>query len=523
MTTGTLSYLSNQDERTMGRLDAAVGGLARQYHRQLYARYLLGALFWGLVLASLAVLVFRLTQFPHSAFVGIALLFMLPLIAGAVMARRRQPGTLAIAIVADEKLKLKERLSTAWEYRQAQPDSDVTHALAVQAVGVRHPTVAGVFPCEFNLWGMLVPLAAALLILASIVDLERIVSEPTFEVDALVVDEGVRLKAFARQWRLRAAREAYPRSPTEAGNLQRLGARMQSGALDREQTLGRLRTMERALAEQRSAALLEATTAVGAGSTDAQSLAALDGVGGLALSKMLRRLRAGQLSPGDLEALDQAAETLAGLGVPADELRQALDQYAAGESQSLQRILEALSDADRNYRDAEELGRAQQTVARASENLGGVDTAGDIASQTGEAEASDEPGGAGAVAEDGSGELSGAGRSADSDSDRGFPPDQMITSAVLSSPVLSDEAQVTLRPKGRPGPGAVFKSETWALPNVGKPTVETVAIAPRFMPQMEEVLSRESYPLHRKEFVRRYFLNLSTGARGDVRTGEPSR
>jgi len=31
---------------------------------------------------------------------------------------------------------------------------------------------------------------------------------------------------------------------------------------------------------------------------------------------------------------------------------------------------------------------------------------------------------------------------------------------------------------------------------------------------VEEVLSREHYPAHHKEFIRRYFLNLSRGARG---------
>jgi hypothetical protein len=39
-------------------------------------------------------------------------------------------------------------------------------------------------------------------------------------------------------------------------------------------------------------------------------------------------------------------------------------------------------------------------------------------------------------------------------------------------------------------------------------------MASEFAPQVEEVLSREHYPAHYKEFIRRYFLNLSRGARG---------
>lgn len=33
----------------------------------------------------------------------------------------------------------------------------------------------------------------------------------------------------------------------------------------------------------------------------------------------------------------------------------------------------------------------------------------------------------------------------------------------------------------------------------------------RFDAQMEEVLSNESYPLHQKELIRRYFLQVSRG------------
>jgi hypothetical protein len=44
-------------------------------------------------------------------------------------------------------------------------------------------------------------------------------------------------------------------------------------------------------------------------------------------------------------------------------------------------------------------------------------------------------------------------------------------------------------------------------------------MAREFAPQVEEVLSREDYPVHYKEFIRRYFLNLSRGARGAP--GEP--
>jgi hypothetical protein len=55
----------------------------------------------------------------------------------------------------------------------------------------------------------------------------------------------------------------------------------------------------------------------------------------------------------------------------------------------------------------------------------------------------------------------------------------------------------------------------------GKSSVENVEMAREFAPQVEEVLSREQYPAHYKEFIRRYFLSLSRGTGGAPRQDAP--
>jgi hypothetical protein len=68
-----------------------------------------------------------------------------------------------------------------------------------------------------------------------------------------------------------------------------------------------------------------------------------------------------------------------------------------------------------------------------------------------------------------------------------------------------------MKPEGRAGKGEVFVTEARIPPRPGRPSVENVAMSSEFASQVEEVLSKEEYPAHYKELVRRYFLTLSQG------------
>src|SRR5690606_25049839 len=76
-------------------------------------------------------------------------------------------------------------------------------------------------------------------------------------LDARVVDEGKRLGEFGRDMQARAERDKLPRSARQATALERLGARMQGGALSRSQALAELRRMAGALDAERAQAQAE--------------------------------------------------------------------------------------------------------------------------------------------------------------------------------------------------------------------------------------------------------------------------
>ena len=48
----------------------------------------------------------------------------------------------------------------------------------------------------------------------------------------------------------------------------------------------------------------------------------------------------------------------------------------------------------------------------------------------------------------------------------------------------------------------------------GRASAPVTTLSPHFRGEVEAVLSRQSYPLHHKELVRRYFLRLSEGTAG---------
>ena len=85
---------------------------------------------------------------------------------------RRRPDALEVAIRADVTLKLKQRLSTAWEFVALHGDNELADRLAVQAVKAGVPADPWlVFPLRVNRWGWLAPLAATALLLVSVIDL----------------------------------------------------------------------------------------------------------------------------------------------------------------------------------------------------------------------------------------------------------------------------------------------------------------------------------------------------------------
>lgn len=528
------------------RLRKAVADLTRARRLQVLVDYGFAGLLAGLGLAAVAVLAARVMLLPWPTW-PLAGAVVSSAVAVALLAGWwRRPATLDVAIHADLKLKLKQRLSTAWEYLTAHQDELLTEQLAVQAVNAGLPDDPGaVFPLRVNRWGWLAPLAATALLLAAVIEVDRAVQAPAPRApDARVVSEGERLGAFARAMQERAARERLPRSARQGAELERLGARMESGALSRSQAVGELRRRAAALDEERRQAQEEAAGADGGprgagqgGSPRTDQGSPGDNRGspeggqgspdgtpagsGLNPEAMLDRMRRGALDGADLRALTRYQKDL-GSGTAGQSLEKALQRHRAGADDALREILENLALTERARREDRELGRAREQVLRAWENLGDAARTARGRGPSAEIDWDDD---------ERDGRDAGSAESIRADTRRGPSSGRVESrSASAGDGVATDRAQSPYRPEPGPrGPvlqpqgemreGEAHSSHARLAPRAGRPAVDHVEMASEFAPQVEEVLSREHYPAHYKEFIRRYFLNLSRGARGTP--GEP--
>jgi len=514
MAAGAVWNLTERGERlsARARLNAVVRGLARANRLRVFVECGWAGLFCGLTVSCAAVLAIRVGRLPVSAWDVVAWLLALALAAAAVIARKRCPDDLQVAILADLRLNLEQKLSTAWEFARLETDAAMAERLAVQAVKARLPLKPEhVFPLGFNTWGRLTPVAASLLVLVSIVDLQQLAEPAVSAVDEVVVDEGLRLREYGRQMEARARREGLRRGTRESQRMQRLGSRMQSGTLSRRRALGRLRQMGASLDEQRQSALREGIETKIA-PLEIETLAVSPVFQGSSLGAMIQKLLDGRLEPADVQSLSDDRAALSRLGISAEELQDAVDRFAAGDGQDLGRILETLSRIDRALRDAEELHRAQAEVMRAREHLGDAGISAERRGERSEAAASGEEDGVGgpsgnSLAEEssGQGDRSTLGRGS------GHNPQGTSGRRLPSFEPGAERGGLVLKPESQIRDGQVFTSEARVLPRPGRPTVEAVELDTRFTAQVEEVLSKEEYPLHYKEFIRRYFLGLSEG------------
>jgi hypothetical protein len=493
------------------RLSSAMAALTRARRLQMLVDHGFGGLLVGLGLATFAVLVARLVPLPYAPWQlgGVAVIIAVAL--ALLVGWQRRPDALDVAIRADLALNLKQRLSTAWEVMTVRSDSELAERLSVQAVKAGLPTHPGrLFPLRVNRWGRLAPLAAIALLLVSVVDLTWMQAPVPREVDEQVVREGQRLGAFGRAMQERARRDRLPRSARQAQQIERLGARMESGALNRGEALGQLRGMRDSLDKERMQALAEANQTDIGPLREESSPVAPDSDPRATLERMQR----GTPDSADTRALAERLADLERSGVPRRDLEDVLRRQLPGDNEGLREMLEKLAQIDRASKEDKELQNARERVRLALENLGEPGAGRDGGRDPGINLDFDEEEDRGAR----SAENAGADGRRRSETARGAARsgslgDSSVASERQHAPVGPDARDTgpVLKPESQARKGEVFVTEARVLPKPGRPSVENVVMSGEFASQVEEVLSKEQYPAHYKEFVRRYFLKLSQG------------
>ena len=479
--------------------------------RQLITSYALAGLFVSLLLASVAIIAARMGWL---ALPPLSLALAIPgvgVLVAVLFAIRNFPNELSVAIEADLKLNLRQRLSTAFEFAYLHRNFVDAERLAAHAVRARLPARPQLtFPLQLNTWGRLVPVAVLSLGFAALIDVE--LSAPTQDVvaDALVVEHGQRLRDYGQRLERDARAQELAKSLEAARDLERLGARMQSGTLSRSTALSRLQDLERQFESDRDRALMSGPNTP-IGPIDVRDVPQ-PGDRLSRLNELLRRLAQGTATTEEMSQWANDAKSLLELGADPLAFEQAQRDLRDGDERSFRTLIEQLANAERGRSEVRHLEHARSTIHRTRRELGDTEAnsnpmseqqmsrrfdGADDPSQGGssvESEMADE------FASEDSG-LSAPGRGPGGESNRQSAP-------VRDS---APSAAAMLRPQSQFGDGGVFSSEARVLPRAGEVKVLAQDIALEFAQQAEAVMSRDDYPRHLKEFVRRYFLNLSAG------------
>jgi hypothetical protein len=220
----------------------------------------------------------------------------------------------------------------------------------------------------------------------------------------------------------------------------------------------------------------------------------------------------GSLHSGDTRVLKEGRDDPAGTGNPRRELDEATRRLQAGQDEGQTGTSGDRAPGDRARKEHEELRWAREQVRQARENLGepfaGLDGGRGTAAGTGAGQSGEDLG------DDPEDRRRDGSRAADG-SRSGSRGDSSVAGKRQQSPFGPDSVQPgpVLKPRSQLRAGEVFVFQGRVLPSEGRPSVENVQMSDEFARQVEEVLSREDYPAHYKEFIRRYFLSLSQGAR----------
>jgi hypothetical protein len=177
------------------------------------------------------------------------------IVAGALLvflllARRIHIAVLAVLISADRRLRLQERLSTAYEYLQQHAHNRFVPSLAAEAERVApHVDVRTVFPTRLprRLWGIPLLVVATLTLFRLEVTPWRFEDMGHKDVTPEVVREGKRLEQWGQRLEQLAQQERLDRSLILSRHMQDLGRRLQREGGEKTQVTQRIATLSQYL------------------------------------------------------------------------------------------------------------------------------------------------------------------------------------------------------------------------------------------------------------------------------------
>ena len=321
--------------------------------------------------AFLATLVMTLFGWPVSPYVLYGAMAGLALLVWLALAWRVRIGPLSVLITADEQLGLQERLSTAYEYGEAQPHNPFMATLAAEAEqAARRVEAKRVFPFRTpqRLWCL--PLIAVALVVLSQVEMEPLQFSDwgRAEVSDEVLAEGKRLERWGQRLEDLAQQEKLDRSLILARHMQDLGRRLQREEGREAQASERISTLsqylQRMQQELRERSLMSAT-----GDMAVQEMMSSGKSVKQELQDILNLLRDDALPQEMRQVAEQGVQRLSQVMKNSDDLSELMQNLQAGNVAAARQLVQDLMRKQQAAEEMEHLERAKRALQYSSRAL----------------------------------------------------------------------------------------------------------------------------------------------------------
>ena len=479
---------------------------------------LLQALFIGLCLCLALAIWHRFMPLPIGQLIqlGMAAMVVCAIIALAIGLRSRA-DPMGLLIRADRTLRLRERLSTAYELAKSPHPHPLRPIVLQEAARVaRSVNPFRVIPSTTPRTLRWIPFLLLAIVLVLVVDFGMLLPQSFMgnndeRPSAALVDQGQQLERLGKRLETEARRRGLERSMEAARRMQSLGLRLQNEKVNEREAMARVNSLAeyvRNLEEElKKMAVLEDVSL-----SNVREVMVNQASVSSEVQRLLAMMGRGKLSPSEMRNLQERLQHLGQQGVLDEQLTEALNQLREGDLEGARERLENYLLQDQMAQDFEHLQRAERALDRSFEDgfdpgeemdlddVGGgrgedseYEMAGDP--RGGSSELSDDFEGGDYLDAEGMGSNSsiGTGRGAENEA-----PRSRITEAK------SPASRIT----GQTGEGGVRRSYVRALPLKAEAAIPLEEVITRFQKRAEESLLREEIPPNNRDLVRAYFLAI---------------
>jgi hypothetical protein len=421
-----------------------------------------------------------------------------------------------VLIRADRTLKLKERLSTAYEMA-GQPGLHPFRPLVLEeaARASRSVNPFRVIPTTTPRTLRWIPFLLLAIILVFVVDIVGVLPTSLVGGDAqphpMLYERGQQIERLGKRLETEARLRGLERSLEAAKRMQNLGQRLQQEKINDREAMARVNSLSdyvRNLEEElRKMAVLEDVSIgnVREVMINQASVAA-------EVQRLLGMLGRGKLSPGEMRALQERLQSLSQQGHLNERLSEALNQLQEGDLDGARELLENFLTQEQFAQDLEQLRRAERALDRSTEHE--FDAGDDMdfeqpgreAGERDEYEMAGDPLGGGSGMPDdfedgdyfdaesrGSNNSVGSGRGTESDA----PGSRLAEPNTPASKIT-----------GQSGEGGVRRAFVRALPLKADASVPLEEVMASYQRHAEESLLREEIPYANRDIVRAYFFSI---------------